>query len=134
MATVVKFEVGESEKHEVVYTWDQMWGGRSISVDGIAIQKSRTVLSLSLRQVNDFPVGIEEKHEVRIVKTRPLLVAGFRPQHIEAFVDGVHVSTAVSELSPRNIRAAWIVGIVSGVIALILAAVVSIALISLFSH
>jgi hypothetical protein len=117
MATVVKFEVGESEQHEVVYSWDQMWGSRSIKVDGKAIQKSRTVLSFSLKQMNEFQVGVTEKHDVRIEKTRQLLFAGFRPQKIQAFVDGKQVAAGVSELTPQNVRSALVFGIVAGIVA-----------------
>jgi hypothetical protein len=98
MATVLKFEVGETEKHEVVYSWDQIWGGRSITVDGNRIQKSVTLLSFSLKQVNEFHVGIAEIHTVRIEKTRALLFAGFRPQKIVAFVDGQQVAIATAEI------------------------------------
>jgi hypothetical protein len=122
MTTVVKFEVGESEQHEVVYSWDQMWGGCSITVDGTAIQRSRSILSFSLKQVNEFQVGVAEKHDVRIEKTRHLLLAGFRPQRIQAFVDGEQVAAGVSELTQKNVRSVWIFGIVAGVVVVVLAA------------
>lgn len=122
MTTVVKFVIGDSEKHEVVYSWDQMWGGRSITVDGVAIQKSRSILSFSLKQVNEFVVGTGEPHTVRIEKIRPLFLPGFRPQHIAAFVDGQQVAGAASSLTPQNIRTLWIMGIVAGLVVLLLAA------------
>ena len=28
------FEVGESERHNVAFKWDQLWGPMKISVDG----------------------------------------------------------------------------------------------------
>ena len=28
------FEVGEAERHNVAFTWDQLWGPMKISVDG----------------------------------------------------------------------------------------------------
>lgn len=84
----LEFTVGEREKHSVVFVFDQMWGWLTISVDETLILKKFITFSFKLRRVFEFPVGANERHTVRIEKTRPLFVAFARPQPIRAFCDG----------------------------------------------
>jgi hypothetical protein len=86
------FTVGERETHTVVYTFDQMWGWLTISVDGKLIVKKFITYSFQLTRVFEFEVGQHERHIVRIEKTRPLFFAGVNPQPIRAFCDGVQVA------------------------------------------
>lgn len=86
------FTVGEQETHTVVYTFDQMWGWLTISVDGKLIVKKFITFSFHLSRVFEFEVGQHERHIVRIEKTRPLFFAGLNPQPIRAFCDGVQVA------------------------------------------
>lgn len=86
------FTVGDRETHNVVYTFDQMWGWLTISVDGKLIVKKFITNSFQLKRVFEFEVGQHERHIVRIEKTRPLFFAGLNPQPIRAFCDGVQVA------------------------------------------
>lgn len=86
-----EFEVGESEKHLVDFTWGQWWGDARISVDGREVLRERHPFGLKTVKRYEVTVGESETHEVVIEKTRPLLVAGFRKQAFRAFVDDVQV-------------------------------------------
>lgn len=86
------FPVGETERHEVVFTFDQFWGGLTISVDGETVVRTVRVLSFSTLAQWDLDVGQAERHHVRIEKRRLVLFAGARPQTVTAFVDGVQVT------------------------------------------
>jgi hypothetical protein len=88
----LSFLVGDREKHSVDFVFDQMWGWLTISVDGRLIIRRFITFSVRLRRVFDFRVGTGERHDVRIEKTRPLLVAFARPQPTRAFCDGVLVA------------------------------------------
>lgn len=88
----LSFSVGDREKHSIEYTFDQMWGWLTITVDGRLIVRKFITLSLRLRRSFEFEVGIEERHTIRIDKTRPLLVAFARPQPTRAFCDGALVA------------------------------------------
>ncbi|MGJ4844882.1 hypothetical protein [Leifsonia sp. Le1] len=83
------FSVGEREKHTIVYLFDQWWGWLTITVDGTMVVEKFITLNFRLRQVFEFTVGVDERHVVRIEKSRPLLVAFARPQPTRAFCDGV---------------------------------------------
>ena len=86
------FTVGDREKHEVAFTFDQMWGWLTISVDGRLIIKRFITVSFRLRREFEFEVGERERHVVRIEKTRPLLLAFANPQPIRAYCDGTLVA------------------------------------------
>ncbi|WP_431221105.1 hypothetical protein [Leifsonia xyli] len=88
------FEVGEREKHSVVFTFDQMWGWLTITVDDRMIARKFITFSFRLLRVFEFVVGGAEPHTVRIEKSRPLLVSFARPQPTRAFCDGVLVAEA----------------------------------------
>ncbi len=82
------FDVGEEERHSVVFTFDQMWGWLTIRVDGDLLLKRFITFSFRLRSEFEFEVGERERHDVRIEKTRRLMFAFANPQPISAFVDG----------------------------------------------
>jgi hypothetical protein len=83
-----EFEVGESERHNVAFQFDQMWGPLKISVDGKRIIRKLGMFSLRRTSRYEFSVGSSEPHEVRIEKTRKALVGGFQAQECVAYVDG----------------------------------------------
>lgn len=83
------FTVGNMEKHEVEFYFNQFWGNISIKIDGQEKIKDLQMFSLSLSSKYDFEVGQSEKHKVVIEKIRKLLFAGFRKQKYNVFVDGV---------------------------------------------
>lgn len=111
----LQFAVGNEERHELVYSWDQMWGRESLTLDGVPIIKSVRILSFNLVHSLDANVGESEKHLVHVEKRRALLFSGFRPQVVTAWVDGVQVAAGVSNLTQRQIRSSVIIGVVVGV-------------------
>jgi len=121
------FEVGVNEKHSVVYSWDQVWGGLSMTVDGIRVLKKRQILGFSLVTAEEITVGDVEKHVVRVEKRRELLLAGFRPQILTAFVDGQQVAQAESTIPPEQKKKliTWTIvyGVIGGIVAVTIAAV-----------
>jgi len=84
----MQFWVGVGEPHEVTFTYDKFWGKAKLLVDGQVFVSEAPQFSVSLTREWNAEVGVNERHEVRIVKTRKLMFAGFRPQLIQAFVDG----------------------------------------------
>lgn len=98
-----RFTVGDVEKHELVYSWDQIWGRIRLTVDGIQVVK-KLQLAGGLTSNEEMVIGVTERHHVRIEKRRELFFAGFRPQYLSAYVDGVKVAEAVAHLSPSQSR------------------------------
>lgn len=96
MAMVMTFEVGTTEKHSVMFSFDKFWGGLTITVDGNSVVSTVQMFTLSLVSSWQFPVGTTEVHHVQIDKHRELLFAGFRPQPVYAYVDGVVVAQGVA--------------------------------------
>jgi hypothetical protein len=83
-----EFEVGESERHNVVFQFDQMWGPLKISVDGKPVIRKLGMFTLRRTSRYEFSVGSSEPHKVRIERTRKALVGGFQAQECIAYVDG----------------------------------------------
>jgi len=83
-----EFEVGENERHNVVFQFDQLWGPLKISVDGKRVIRKLGMFSLRRTSGYEFSVGSSELHQVRIEKTRKALVGGFQAQECVAYVDG----------------------------------------------
>lgn len=90
------FEVGETERHQVTFSFNKFWGGLSITVDGVSVVRTVRLASVGLVRHWDFVVGHKEQHQVRIEKHRELMFAGFRPQPVYAFVDGQLVAQSVA--------------------------------------
>jgi hypothetical protein len=86
------FTVGQHERHVVVFSWDQFWGRLTITVDGWSVVDHVRMFSASRVKVYEFWVGTHERHHVHIEKHRETLFAGFRPQPVLAYVDGVLVA------------------------------------------
>ncbi|HEX4128053.1 MAG TPA: hypothetical protein VHX67_10780 [Acidimicrobiales bacterium] len=86
-----EFEVGESERHNVAFEFDQLWGPLKISVDGKRVIKKLGMFSLKQTSRYEFSVGSSEPHEVRIEKSRKALLGGFQAQECVAYVDGEEV-------------------------------------------
>lgn len=82
------FQVGQVERHQVEFSFSKMWGGLSITVDGAKVVGDFRMFSVKLVKAYEFPVGVQERHTVRIEKHRARLFAGFRPQPVYAYVDG----------------------------------------------
>jgi len=92
----MSFEVGVSERHGVVFSFNKFWGGLSITVDGVNVVSTVQFVSFDLVKSWDFVVGWQERHLVHIEKHREVLFAGFRPQPVYAYVDGQPVAQAVA--------------------------------------
>jgi hypothetical protein len=92
----LSFVVGTEEQHTVVFTFNKFWGNLSITVDGVSVANTVQFMSFNLVSSWDFVVGVTEQHAVRIEKHRALAFAGFRPQPVYAFVDGVLVAQGVA--------------------------------------
>ena len=86
-----EFEVGESERHNVAFRFDQLLGPLQISVDGKPVIKKFEVFSLRPTRRYEFSVGSSELHEVRIEKTRKAIVGGFQAQQCVTYVDGEEI-------------------------------------------
>src|ERR1700733_14913362 len=83
-----EFEVGERERHNVAFQFDQMWGPLKISVDGKRVIRKLGMFSLRRTSRYEFSVGSSEPHEDRIEKTPKALGGGFQAQECVAYVDG----------------------------------------------
>ena len=88
----LRFSVGVEEKHDVLFTYDQVWGRVTLDVDGVTILRDTVVMSFRLVRTWNVVVGTGEMHNVRIEKHRPLLFSFLRPQPLFAYVDGVLVA------------------------------------------
>ena len=88
----MSFVVGVQEQHTVVFSFDKFWGRLAITVDGQSVVDTVRLGSLSTVSFWEFEVGVVERHAVRIEKHREVLFAGFRPQSVYGFVDGVLVA------------------------------------------
>ena len=84
----MSFEVGATERHQVVFSFNKFWGNLSITVDDTNIVRTVRIASVELVKAWEFDVGVHEQHHVRIEKHRQRLFAGFRPQPVYAYVDG----------------------------------------------
>lgn len=110
----IQFTVGEREKHVVDFCWGQFLGTSSVSVDGkIALRGKPKALEevatmalpwkrykylydvvvkgdFGIKRLTtwDVDVGSSERHEISIVKERPIILAGLRPHKFRVLVDG----------------------------------------------
>lgn len=92
----MSFEVGDTERHQVVVSFNKFWGNLSITVNNTNIVRTVRLVSLDLVKRYEFAVGTAEEHHVRIEKHRQRLFAGFRPQPIYAYVDDQLVAQDVA--------------------------------------
>jgi hypothetical protein len=92
----MSFEVGDTERHQVLFSFNKFWGNLSITVDGADVVRTVRLASLDLVKRYDFVVGTIEQHHVRIEKHRQRVFAGFRSQPVYAYVDGYPVGEGVA--------------------------------------
>ncbi len=83
-----EFEVGETERQNVAFRFDQLLGPLQISVDGEPVVRRFEMFSLRRTGRDEFSVGSSEPHEVRIEQTRRALMGGFQAQVCVTYVDG----------------------------------------------
>lgn len=87
------FIVGAQEKHQVDFSFDQFLGNLEIRVDGQPVIEDFRMFSVGLTKRYQFPVGIQERHDIVIEKKRKLFLAGLRPQQYRILIDGQLVQT-----------------------------------------
>jgi hypothetical protein len=92
----ISFEVGVTERHQVLFSFNKFWGNLSITVDNANVVRTVRLASLDLVKRYEFVVGTNEQHHVCIEKHRQRLFAGFRPQPVYAYVDGQLVAQGVA--------------------------------------
>ncbi|TVX96230.1 hypothetical protein [Cohnella terricola] len=83
------FDVGINEKHRVDFSFNQFWGNLSICVNGKKLIKDFIIISVSLTKTYNLEIGVEERHKVKIEKTRKLFFAGLRKTKYKVYIDGV---------------------------------------------
>jgi len=93
---IMTFVVGVQEQHTVSFSFDKFWGRLTITVDGQSVVDTVQVADLRLVKTWQFTVGVNEQHLVRIDKHRSLVLAGFRPQPVYAYVDGLLVAQSTA--------------------------------------
>ena len=69
-------EIGETERHLIEFTFNQLLGNTVIRVDSLEIKNQRRWFSEPVRESHQVHVGINEKWEVRIEKQRKPLLGG----------------------------------------------------------
>ncbi|GIM98229.1 hypothetical protein [Paractinoplanes toevensis] len=92
----LEFEVGTTERHQVVFSFNKFRGNLRITVDDVDVVRTVRLASIDLVKRYDFVVGTSERHHVHIEKHRQRAFAGFRPQPVYAYVDGHLVAQAVA--------------------------------------
>jgi hypothetical protein len=100
----LEFDVGQVERHHLVYRFNQIWGGLRITVDGKTVIWTIPMYWFSLTNNQELTVGKDEIHNVQIEKERPFFLAAFRSQDATAYVDGKKVATASTTLRPSAVR------------------------------
>jgi hypothetical protein len=87
-----EFEVGQAERHNVAFRFDQLLGPLEISVDGDPVIRKFEMFSFKRVGRYEFSVGSSEPHEVRIEKTRKALLGGFQAQECMTYIDGEEIA------------------------------------------
>jgi hypothetical protein len=110
----LSFVVGNKEKHDIVFRWNQLWGSLRISVDGNTVERRLLQLAspnkpaqsnrestadtwvifgkaINLVDRWEFAVGVTEQHTIRIEKRRPKWNAGLRRHNYRVLVDGTEI-------------------------------------------
>ena len=69
----VAVEVGETEKNQVEFNFNQLFGTTVIKVNGEPVKKQLRLFSEPLQERHELEVGKNERHTVFIQKQRKLL-------------------------------------------------------------
>lgn len=87
----ISFEVGTSEKHQVEFYFNQVWGNLYISIDGQKIMKGFEIIDFEFTKKFNILVGVDEKHYVSIEQERCKVFGGLRKQKYRVFIDKVKI-------------------------------------------
>ena len=90
------FDVGNAEKHRVVFRFNKFWGTVNLDVDDEPVVRDIRIFSISHTQKYVVSVGTAERHEIRIEKDHSVVFAGARRQTVRAYVDNILVAEAVA--------------------------------------
>ncbi len=88
----LKVILGDKEKTHLIIQRNWITGSLSYLENGDLKSFKSTAnhasnLSINLKKTFEFEVGTEEKHKVRLERTRPLIFGGIRPHCYELFVN-----------------------------------------------
>ena len=75
----LNFLVGEREQHHVYFSWNQMWGGLKIAVDGIDVVKtvSLRISAPNHHRLGGRPAGCWRSfHDLAAISVGRLVLAG----------------------------------------------------------
>lgn len=67
------FVIGETEKHRIEYSFNQLAGRLVVKVNEQPVRRSVRLFNEPTFEVHDFTVGEQERHHVRIEKQRKQL-------------------------------------------------------------
>jgi hypothetical protein len=81
-------EIGSKEKHQIDFSFNQIFGGLVIRADGQVVRRDFRGLSFSTVKAYEFQLGCDEKLVVRIEKERRLVFGYLFPQKYRVFVNG----------------------------------------------
>lgn len=88
----MRFDVGDQERHRVIFSFNKTTGWLVIKVDDVPIKRRLIMWSLGLSRRYEFTVGTHERHVVIIEKKRERVASFVRPQLCRAYVDGTLVA------------------------------------------
>lgn len=80
-------EIGKKEKQIISYSFNKFWGNVKIKVNNKKVISDFRLYSTSLSNEYHFEVGTIEKHQIKIEKIRPLIMAGYRSNTYKIYVD-----------------------------------------------
>lgn len=86
------FNIGVQEVHQVDIRYEQMRGKFQIYVDGILAIDRLFMFDFSTSRDFDLWIGVNERHHLRVNKTRPLFFPGFQAHTYTIIIDGVVVN------------------------------------------
>jgi hypothetical protein len=67
-------DIGDAEKHQIEYIFNQLAGQLEVKINGQSVRKSRRLFNEPVLETHVFEVGTNERYHVRIEKERkPLL-------------------------------------------------------------
>lgn len=85
------FTLGISEKHNVQLIYEPFWGKFEIRIDTWPAVSEHLIFGFQLTRTWNLWVGVHEKHQLSIQKTRPMFFPAFQPHNYRIWVDNILV-------------------------------------------
>lgn len=82
-----RFEVGQYERHYVELRYEVFFGQFKAFVDGRLVFSDLPFFAFGLTRTFQFYVGMQERHLIRVEKTRKLFFPAFQPQQYRIYID-----------------------------------------------